>query len=143
MQQPHPNMEEWNCFLRTLDESSKLKYQRCVADYLEYCQQESNDVPSPMSVLKHLRYLHAPDDDGIEEGESPLCYATSTLWSVASILGRFLLKAYGISGVTQKNGILASELAQWEKDETVKQAKVFTKDDIATFLNEGYFSFFP
>ncbi len=28
---------EWEMFLETLVVESRLKYQRCVADYLEYC----------------------------------------------------------------------------------------------------------
>jgi hypothetical protein len=94
-------------------------------------------------VLRYLRSLHAPDDAGADEeddadeqGEPQASYAASTLWSFASMLGRFLLKAYGIQGVAQKNGIIAAELAQWEKDETTKQAKVFTKEDVATFLSD-------
>lgn len=126
------DLTEWNQYLSTLESSSKLKYKRCIADYIAFCQRSTIDLATPNSVLQYLRALREPQQ---EEDEGEKGYAASTLWSFTSIIGTFLFSTYKINGIATKKGIVGTTLSQWEKQDLVKKALTFTKDDVATFIN--------
>jgi len=116
---------EWDIFVNSLAASSKLKYNRTVLEYHDYCEDEGFMPNEPLNILKFLNDQHEVAQ-----------LAASSLWTIGSILVSYFQKVRGVNPYIAVPG-LRNTLKNWQKHEETKRAKTFTAEEITQFLVES------
>jgi len=103
-----------NVYLNGLAQSSKLIYTKKMQDFIQYCEDGTNDGPYNASLEDVSAYVVTFHEEG---------YKTSTLWSTLSVLLTFfeIGKDENVNAVKK---LMYRHLKQWQKDDETKKAKV-------------------
>ena len=117
----------WNTFLQSLSPKSIPSYQRWIKQFKEYQAIHSNQLPNSSLEAEINDFF----DDLHQSGK-----ATSTLWSVYSIIKSYLLitQSYRLD---ERMPQLIRLLKNWQKKEEQKKSKVFSRDNVIKFLSDA------
>jgi len=124
--QAEPSRSEtaWKGYLSTLAKASAKKYQDWVNGINEWIANNPT-LPLEQNISDYFESCH---DHG---------YSTASLWSAASIFKTYFKCKHSQMNWDSEMMLLTRKLKNWEKAETIKQSKVFTKDQLDEFLRSA------
>jgi hypothetical protein len=112
----------WDIFLHSLKLKSRQQYLNRVDHYQKWSV-EHPDLPFRNKMLQYAAVLH----EGL---------AATTIWSQMSIIKRYEQLGPDHHNCNTEVPELTSLMKQWSKNESVKQAKVFTAEDWGRFFGD-------
>ena len=116
------NVQLW---LSSLGEKTQTNYQKILAAYFKFCENELNSSFNREDLLSE--YINELHDEG---------YKTSTLYSVLSVINNFHDNLDRWRPFDEMRS-LVRQLKQWEKDDETKKSLTFTKEQVERLVREG------
>lgn len=103
-----------NVYINGLAQSSNLIYTKRMQDFIQFCEDGTDDGPYNASLEDVSAYIISLHKEG---------YKTSTLWSTLSVLLTFF-KIGQDENVNAVKKLMYRHLKQWQKEDDTKKAKV-------------------
>jgi site-specific recombinase XerD len=122
------SQRRWDIFVEGLEANSRAVYNRRTKDYIYWCVDDGLNTRDPtdaVSVLDYLNHLH-------ESGS----FCAKTLWTISSIISSWY-ETHHNHKVHEDLPLIRTKLKQWEKEDAVKKAKTFDKDEILHYLRDA------
>ena len=114
----------WQSFVDALSEESKVKYLRWSDKFAKHLEESQNIQDLGISVSSFFEKLHSNG------------YATSTLWSIHSIIKTYLQAQHNFN-TEEKLPLLTRMFEGWQKKESTKKSAVFTREQVDTFIQSA------
>ena len=135
----YENNPNWVIFLSTLQHDSEKQYVRRVQDFLNFKESERvvNGVEDLRSVV--VSYFNEKNEEKKEDGSRRYKATNFQGWFVQ--LQKFYMMTEGID-LKIACPIMKTLIKNWTKNTVVKQAKVFTREELASYYEiispDGY-----
>jgi site-specific recombinase XerD len=122
------SQERWEVFQSSLKDASRQVYLKRVEDYVEWCGSAHEEPIDPFyadNVRKYLVTLKETED-----------YAAKTLWTIYSMISSYY-ECHHNHKIHVDLPMIQTLLKNWEKEDEVKKAKSFTKEEIFSYLENA------
>lgn len=119
---------QWDTFLDSLAQSSKLAYTRCASDYFYFSSKKTPPL-DPQDDASLFAFLHS-----LRKNQK---FKASTLWTMLSMIGTFFVRVFNKVNPSTGKNFITDQLRQWTKDDETKKALVFSKEDVYKFIKEA------
>ena len=129
----HAENPNWKSFLAGLQPESAKQYVKRVTDFLEFKQRRQQLVQTEERLSAVLIAYFEEKREAVKDDGSRLYKATNFKGWLIQIDKFYLYTEQG--SIKQVCPIIFNNIKNWAKHETVVQAKVFSKEDLAAFYD--------